>query len=213
MRKLIFLVAIAILITVTGRAQDNNVDLRDKFMVGLKIGANLSNVYDTKGDAFNTNPKMGLALGGFLSIPIVQYLGFQPEILFSQKGFRATGNFIDGTYNLSRTTSYLEIPLLIALKPTSQITFLAGPQYSYLLHQKDVFSNGSISVVEQQQFENSNIRRNIFCFLGGIDISLNQLVLGARIGWDISDNNGDGTSSSPRYKNVWYQATVGFRFY
>jgi len=212
MRKIfLFIIAISF-IGIVGKAQDNNVDLRDKLMVGFKIGGNLSNVYDTKGEAFNTNPKVGFVAGGFLSLPIVQYLGFQPEVLFSQKGFRASGNFIDGTYNLARTTSYIDIPLLIALKPTSQITLLAGPQYSYLLSQKDVFSNGSISIVEQQQFENNNVRKNIFCFLCGMDVSLNHLVIGGRIGWDITDNNGDGTSSSPRYKNVWYQATLGFRF-
>jgi hypothetical protein len=30
--------------------------------------------------------------------------------------------------------------------------------------------------------------------------------------WDLKNNNGDGTSTTPRYKNVWYQATVGYRF-
>jgi Outer membrane protein beta-barrel domain len=212
MRKVCFLIVAIIFIGMAVCAQDNNVDLRDNLLLGIKIGGNLSNVYDTKGDAFNANPKIGLAAGGFLSIPIIKYLGFQPELLFSQKGFRATGNFLDGTYNLTRTTNYIDIPLLIALKPSNQITLLVGPQYSYLLSQKDVFSNGSISIVDQQQFENNNVRKNIFCFLGGLDVTLNHMVIGARIGWDISDNNGDGTSSSPRYKNVWYQATLGYRF-
>ena len=27
----------------------------------------------------------------------------------------------------------------------------------------------------------------------------------------IQNNNGDGTSATPRYKNVWYQATIGLR--
>jgi hypothetical protein len=38
-------------------------------------------------------------------------------------------------------------------------------------------------------------------------------VLSARSGWDVQRNNGDGTSSIPRYKNVWFQATIGYRFY
>jgi len=44
-----------------------------------------------------------------------------------------------------------------------------------------------------------------------MDINLNNIVIGARAGWDLFNNNGDGTSTTPRYKNVWAQATVGIR--
>jgi len=47
--------------------------------------------------------------------------------------------------------------------------------------------------------------------VGGVDINLVNIVLGARVGLDMYNNNGDGTSTTPRYKNVWAQATVGFR--
>ena len=55
-------------------------------------------------------------------------------------------------------------------------------------------------------------KKSVLCFLGGIDINLDQFVLSARAGWDLQNNNGDGTSTNPRYKNVWYQATIGFKF-
>ena len=37
-------------------AQDNNTDLRNKIMFGLKAGANFSNVYDIKGEGFIADP-------------------------------------------------------------------------------------------------------------------------------------------------------------
>ena len=67
--------------------------------------------------------------------------------------------------------------------------------------------------IQQTEFENNNVRKNILCVTGGIDINIKHFVLGARAGWDVQDNNGDGTNSDPRYKNVWYQLTVGFRLY
>ena len=213
MKKIFILFVSLSFMVVIARAQETDFDLRNNLTFGIKMGLNLSNVYDTKGDAFNTDPKFGYAAGGVLSLPFTKYLGLQPEFLFSQKGFLATGNFLGGTYNLARTSNFIDIPILIAIKPTSQITVVAGPQYSYLLKQTDVFSNANISIVQQQEFENSNIRKNVFCFLGGVDINLHHLVLGGRVGWDITDNNGDGTSTTPRYKNVWYQATVGYRFF
>ncbi len=189
-------------------AQENRTDFRNKFMLGLKVGFNYSNVYDAQGEAFNTDPKFGLVAGGFLSIPIGKYLGFQPEILFSQKGFHATGRTLAAPFELTRTTNFIDVPLLFQLKPASCLTLLAGPQFSFLLKQRDEYTN----TTQEQEFKNDNIRKNILCFLGGFDINLSYVVLGARAGWDIQNNNGNGTSTTPRYKNVWYQATIGLRF-
>ncbi len=212
--KKIFLTIVAFsFIAIISRAQENDLDLRNNMMFGIKLGLNLSNVYDTKGDAFTTDPKLGLAFGGFISIPITKYFGIQPELLISQKGYQTTGNFLGGTYHLTHTSDFIDIPILIALKPSSQITVLVGPQYSFLFRQTDVFTNSNISAVQEQQFTNSNLRVNTFCFIGGLDVNLNHLVIGGRIGWDVLDNNGDGTSTTPRYKNVWYQATIGYRFF
>jgi len=132
--------------------------------------------------------------------------------LISQKGFKATGRILGGTYSFTRTTTYLDIPLLFSIKPSEFITLQVGPQYSYLLKQNDVFTNASTSIEQEQEFVNDNIRKNTLCFTGGADINLKHVVLGARAGWDILNNNGDGSSTTPRYKNVWYQATIGYRF-
>jgi hypothetical protein len=80
------------------------------------------------------------------------------------------------------------------------------------MRQKDVFVNGSTSIEQEQVFENDNIRKNTFCFVGGGDINLKHVVLSVRVGWDLIKNNGDGTSDTPRYKNVWYQGTIGYKF-
>ena len=209
MKKTLLMLVVATFIGGTISAQE---DTRNDLRFGLKIGANLSNVYDTEGEEFNADAKFGLVAGAFLAIPIGTYLGIQPEILFSQKGFQATGRLLGSSYKFTRTTNYIDIPLLVALKPSPVLTILAGPQYSYLMKQKDVFSNGSSTVNQEQEFKNDNIRKNTLCFLGGLDLNLDPIVLGARVGWDLYNNNGDGTSTTPRYKNVWYQATIGFSF-
>lgn len=194
-------------------AQENETDFRKKLTFGLKGGFNYSNVYDSEGEDFNADPKFGLATGAFLAIPIGRYLGIQPEVLFSQKGFRGTGRILGNTYSFTRTTNYIDVPLFLTLKPSEFISILAGPQYSYLTNQKDVFKNASTSIEQEQEFENDNIRKNTLCLVAGADINLKHIVLSARAGWDVQNNNGDGSSTTPRYKNVWYQATIGYRFY
>jgi hypothetical protein len=189
------------------------VSAQDGAILGLKIGTNYSNVYDSEGEDFEANGKFGLAAGAFLSIPLGKYLGIQPEVLFSQKGFKGTGTMFGSSYDLTRTTNYIDVPLLLALKPTSAITIVAGPQFSFLLKEKNVFSNSSAVFEQEQEFDNDNIRKNTLCFTGGLDLNFNHTVIGLRAGWDLSNNNGDGTSSTPRYKNVWGQLTLGYRFY
>jgi hypothetical protein len=79
-----------------------------------------------------------------------------------------------------------------------------------LLKQKDVFENPLTTVEQQNEFKNDNIRKNILGFIGGVDVNVGKVIIGARAGWDIQNNNGDGTSTNPRYKNAWTQATIGF---
>lgn len=186
---------------------------REKFAFGLKIGANYANVYDQKGEKFNADPRFGLAAGAFFAIPLGKFVGIQPEILYSEKGFKAKGQLLGVAYDVTRTSSYLDIPLLLAVKPIPFLTILAGPQFSYLLKQKDSFSGGGSSIDQQKIFNNDNLRKNTLGFVGGLDINLDHLVIGARVGWDFLNNNGDGTSTTPRYKNTWLQATLGYRLF
>ena len=190
-------------------AQDDRTDSRDKFQFGLKAGANYSNIYDTQNQEFNTDYKFGFAGGAFLAIPIGKYFGFQPEILYSQKGYKSTGTLLTVPYKFTHTTTYIDVPLLLAIKPSPFVTLLAGPQYSFLIKQKDEFTSGNFTEDQVKDFRND---KSVLCVLGGIDFNLNPIVLGARAGWDLQNNNGDGTSTNPRYKNFWYQATLGVKF-
>ncbi|MFY9309748.1 MAG: porin family protein [Bacteroidia bacterium] len=215
MKKLTLITILLAVYALTTKAQENTgeTDNREKFLFGMKAGINRSNVYDSQGEEFKSDAKFGMAGGVFLEIPLGKYLGVQPEVLISQKGFQATGRVLGATYNFTRTTTYLDLPLQISLKPSEFITLVAGPQYSYLINQRDIFTNATTSIEQEQEFENDNIRKNIFGVIGGIDINLKHIVLGGRVGWDVLNNNGDGSSTTPRYKNVWYQATIGYKLY
>ena len=179
---------------------------------GLKFGVNYSNVYDSQGDNFVADPKFGIALGGLVSLPIGTYFGIQPELLFSQKGYKSSGTFLGNSYSLTRTTDYLDVPIYLVYKPNDNIYLLFGPQYSYLLKQKDDFTGGSITATQEQTYSNDNLRKNIFCLAGGVDFNFYHLILGVKAAWDVTANNENGTSFTPRYKNMWYQATLGYRF-
>ncbi|MDY0253809.1 MAG: porin family protein [Tenuifilaceae bacterium] len=209
MKKTLLVIIVSTLLFVSaGIAQDKGSSLH----FGPKVGLNLSNVYDSEGENFDADAKVGFAAGVFVAIPLGRLLGIQPELLYSQKGFKASGSILGNDYTFTRTLNYLDIPLLVVVKPSEMFSIVAGPQYSYLMSTKDVFENSFLNTEQEEEFDNDNLRKNTLCFLGGFDINLSSIVIGARVGWDLFQNNGDESSTTPRYKNVWYQATVGFRF-
>ncbi|MFN5794709.1 MAG: porin family protein [Bacteroidota bacterium] len=194
-------------------AQENKTDFRQKLIFGLRAGVNYSKVYDAKGDNFVADPKCGFAGGAFISIPIGTYLGIQPEFIFSQKGFKATGYVLGLPYKLTRTTTFIDVPLFLCLKASEFVTVLAGPQFSYLVKQVDAFGNGTTTIEQEQNFEQQDIRKNLFGLSVGTNINLKHFVISGRSAWDVSKNNADGSSSTPRYKNFNYQITLGYRFF
>jgi hypothetical protein len=210
MKKIFLMIATVAFMANYVVAQDG--DTRSQFNIGIKAGANFSNVYDSQGEEFRADGKLGFAGGVFVVVPFGDMFGFQPEFLFSQKGFKATGTLLGSNYGLTRTTNFIDVPLFFAIKPLSQVTVLAGPQFSYLMRRKDVFNSALGSVEQIQEFENDNIRKNILGAVLGLDVNVSKLVVGARAGWDLSTNNGDGSSQTPRYKNAWIQVTLGYRF-
>jgi hypothetical protein len=210
MKKTLIIAITTLALSATAWAQDE--DDRTQLHFGPKAGINISNIYDSDDQQLKATSKVGFVGGGFISIPIGKYLGVQPEVLFSQKGYTGNGNFLGADYSFSRTTNSLDIPIYLQFKPVPYTTLLFGPQYSFLLRQTDRFDAGPLTSQQQNDYSNDNIRKNIFGLAAGIDINIRSFVLGGRVAWDLQNNHGDGTSDTPRYKNVWGQITGGFRF-
>lgn len=209
--KYLFFIIIIISAITSGKLSAQDEDLRDKLGIGFKAGINSSNLYDTKGENFEANSKIGLAFGGYLSIPLGKVLGFQPEVMYSQKGYKGDGSILTVDYEYTRKTDYIDIPLQLQIKPAPMLTILAGPQYSFLISKGIDFDSEVLSFDQQKDIENNDIRKNILGAVVGLDVTFSRAVLSGRVSWDLQHNDGDGTSTSPRYKNVVAQLTLGIR--
>jgi hypothetical protein len=210
MKKINHLLVTAVLL-IASATQAQEDDKRDQLVIGIKAGMNVSNVWDEQGADFVADPKLGAVGGVFLAVPIGKYFGIQPELLFSQKGFKGGGILLGFPYSFTRTTSYLDVPILVQFKPIEYFTLLAGPQFSYLLKEKNVYTFGSNSSEQEQAFSNEDVRNNILGFVVGADVTIKSFVIAVRAGWDFQNNNKNGVSTTPRYKNQLLQLTIGFR--
>jgi hypothetical protein len=208
MIKLFYYTLGLVIATLTCVEAQNFSDKRDTVMLGFIIGVNYSNVYGVRNQEFKTSPQFGVVAGVYLEIPIKVKIGIHPEILFSEKGFQATGKFLGLDFEFYRSKSYIDFPILFTYKPNKLITILLGLQYSYLIKQKDHFL--STTLAQEQELMKGNPRKNSFSTVVGIDMVFNHLVWGARVNWDLNRNMTTGASTVPLYKNTWIQAFVGF---
>lgn len=182
-----------------------------KLRLGIRAGFNYSNVWDEQGQDFVADSKVGFAGGAFVGIPLGRYLGIQPEVLISQKGFTGSGTLMGSHYSYTQTTTFLDVPIQLQFKPVRFLTIVGGPQFSFLMRENDTYTFGDDSGVQEQQFDNDNIRKNILGIVGGVDVHILSILVSGRVCWDLQYNKGDGTSETPRYRNQWVQLTLGFR--
>jgi len=208
------LLLFAMAVSTTGFAQDDtttsSTDTRENFKFGVKAGINLSNVYDEEGDDFVADGKVGFAGGVFFSIPLGKFVGIQPEVLYSEKGFKAEGSILGIEYDFTRKTSHLDIPVHFQIKPTENLSILVGPQFSYLLKTENDF--GDVSAEMEEDIDEDNYKRGVIGLSAGIDFNVENFVISARGAWDLSKTDTDGDESEMRYKNQVIQFTVGYTF-
>ncbi len=99
--------------------------------IGVKGGMDFSEVF------FNPNVRQKVALGmtGGIMFRYVEedHFGLIAELNFAQRGWRE--NFEDAPYNYTRTTNYIELPLLahIFFGRRGRFFFNAGPQVGMFL--------------------------------------------------------------------------------
>jgi hypothetical protein len=211
------LLPLAILaITMPMLAQDSSANAKNEPVprFGLKGGMGLATIIKTNDNNFSSDPLFGFNGGAVLQLPLSTVVAIQPEVLYSQKGYRATGtSLLYGDYDYRRYLNFLDIPLLLRINPSKEFGLVIGPQYSFLLSTHTSFKSGNTNYQQTVNNENNNITKNIFGGVIGGDINLNDnWFIYARYTIDFKNNNGDGTSSTPAYKNQVIQAGLGILF-
>lgn len=178
--------------------------------IGLKGGLSIATIIKTNDNSFSSAPLYGFNGGAVLQLPLGHVIVLQPEVLFSQKGYRSSGSDLTGNYDYRRYLNFLDIPLLLRINASKDLGIVVGPQYSYLLSTHTKFNSGTASYEQTVNNDNDNIRKNIFGGVIGLDVNLNNNVfLYGRYTIDFKNNNGDGTSSTPAYKNQVFQVGLG----
>jgi len=126
---------------------------------GFKAGVNIANAdMDVMGVNLSPDPRTGVHFGLVREMALLDYLYFQPALLFSQKGYEISmdieGEKIDGYEHFN----YLDIPLNLILKAELQgpkLLIIAGPTISFALNgkYKGTFSSGGSNYSDEGDLE------------------------------------------------------------
>jgi opacity protein-like surface antigen len=200
--KKIFILAAGLFITGAASAQS-------PVRFGVKAGVNIANIIKDDGNNnFSTDAKTGFNAGVTADIPLTTGVAFTPEVLFSQKGYKQSIGDVDFT----RTTSFIDIPILASIRLASPLNLVVGPQVSFLMSTKNKFETG-LGDIESSDRESDNFKKSLLGGVIGARYDLTQNVdIHARYALDFQKNNENGSSNTPEFKNQVWSFGLGYKF-
>jgi hypothetical protein len=212
MKKLFFLAFVLLIAAVAdaqrrGYRQQRASDDFYRPRVGITGGLNIANTISSRNSDFSTDTKLGANVGLFVDIPIIYPLSFQPEILFSQKGYRA--NTVYGDF--AQRANFIDVPILAKVKLAPAFNILVGPQVSFLMNTRNTYYDG-FDVIQQTKY-NYNGDKTFVGGVLGVAFDLNRNVdLRGRYTIDFQENNPNGSSGTPDFRNQVWQVGLGIKF-
>ena len=217
MKKVLLIILACATLLPVAKAQSDSTQYSLSFAnspwtIGIQAGINITSAYSTEGEVFNVEPRVGLAVAVFADLPLGKYILLRPEVHVSQRSVQANGMLFTENYTLKRRTTYLDVPVFVAFQPTSFFKVMAGPQYSYLLQQRDRFS-GEASQPTREEFGRDVLHTHTISAVIGFELTKKQFTFSPRLAFDLLDNRRNQTDATPRYRLVYYQFMIGYKFF
>ncbi|WP_242920803.1 porin family protein [Pontibacter liquoris] len=162
---------------------------------GVRAGANLSNL---SGDLKNENQfdnKIGFHGGITYNFGIVDdFFGIQPELLYSQKGFKNSDEEFEALGQKYRREgkvnyNYLDLPVLAHIK-AGPIYFEGGPQASYLLSVNNTtktYLNDELQNTNVDSKSTDGLKKFELGYAAGVGFTTGVVSLGVRYNGAFSD--------------------------
>ena len=175
---------------------------QEKVNIGIKVGQNLTSVNSVAVDRHTASYHGGVTF----QIGLTDKISLVPEVLLSQTKLATNPNIMDvlgdnrynpETYHLS----YMMVPLLVQVKPFSNLLLQAGPQYGILIDQKkDGIENAQLAFKEGE-----------FSFVGGAKVNLGGFFVYGRYVVGLQDIS--ALQDQAKWKTTQWQLGIGMNLF
>lgn len=168
-----------------------------KLKIGLKAGPSLASLRDHR---FSNDLTYRLKFhGGVMgNVQLFDIIHFQPEILYSQKGFE----FKDGRNTYVGKFDYIDVPLMLQAH-IDKFFVEFGPQASFLATAKLGIDDGEVDY-------NKLVKSTVVGVNAGLGYLSNNFLLGLRYSTDANDSFVRLFNEKTKAKNSVIQISVGY---
>ena len=178
----------------------------NRVRIGIAGGLNLADAVDSYNQNYTTGSIAAFHVGLTMDVPLIYPLSFEPEVLFSQKGYSAQTP--DG--NFTQRANFIDVPLLAKFRLSPYVNFVIGPQVSFPISTTNTYDNG-FTETAQQHYSTTSDRTVLDGVIGvGFDINPN-VELRFRYTYDFQETD-DNAYYVPGYHNEVWQIGLGFKF-
>lgn len=179
--------------------------------VGVKGGLNLADIPQFRADieqegAVDLRYRYGVLAGGFVTVGLGDRVAFQPEALYTQKGFHGRDpSGPDETFDVQ--VDYLDVPLLLRFHSSAKsgIYGVAGPSINF---------NTSAKFVEQGDEEDvkDDVKDVEVGLVLGVGVQLSRFLIEGRYAQGLTNIAEDLPADVDSYRNRSFAVMVGVRF-
>ena len=175
---------------------------QEKIGIGIKVGQNFNSVNSVAVDRHSASFHGGVTF----QIGLTEKISLVPELLLSQTKLSTNPSIVDvlGDNSLKPETyhlNYLLVPLLVQVKPFSNLLLQAGPQYGILIDQKkDGIENAQLAF---QQGE--------FSFVGGAKVNLGGFFVYGR--YVVGLQNINELQDQTKWRTTQWQLGIGMSLF
>ncbi len=197
LRSLTAFVSILLITTSTAFAQEPS--------WGAKVGVNFATLSIDDPDV-SYDFRVGVAAGGYFTLPLGSRFELQPEVLFSQQGAKDGESDVDATIALDMLT----VPVLIKFRlspPGNGLAVYGGPSIALNLRARAISSFGDekIDVDVSDEVESTD-----FGIAAGAMYERGRWTLDGRYTFGLSKVNAD--PAEPTIKSRMFSILAGVRF-
>lgn len=187
---------------------------------GAKAGINVSNMTNKVEDteiSKDAKAKVGYYAGLFVNVPVGANFSVQPEVIYNNVGQKFNYELSGNKASIKRNLDYISVPIMAQYHIFQGLYLEAGPQFSFLVNQKNKISginNNTVKDIIEKTLNIGDYKKVYKTFDLGLGIGAGYKVyknIGVNVRYVVGLTN-DAKVDKTTIKNNTFQAgvTIGF---